>query len=178
MATHDPGSPTFNRSLFIMAPVLFMGVLADQASKFWATISAVDPHFLVPGYVIAYSVPNAGATLGLGRDQAWTSAIAALVGIVCAVWMTRLAFRDWERWGWTDCLAGALLFAGIFGNTFDRLALGYVRDFLVTWAIPNYIFNVADLLVVIGCASLFITRYLSARISHPKLGSPAMAATC
>jgi hypothetical protein len=68
--------------------------------------------------------------------------------------------------------------AGILGNTFDRLALGYVRDFLVTWAIPNYVFNVADLLVVIGCASLFITRYLSARISHPKLGFPAMAATC
>jgi lipoprotein signal peptidase len=178
MATHDEGSTTFNRFLFIMAPVLFTGILADQASKLWATTSAVDPHILVPGYVIAFSVPNAGATLGLGHDQAWTSAIAAFVGIICSLWMARLAVRDWERWGWLDCVAGALLFAGIFGNTLDRMALGYVRDFLVTWAVPNYVFNVADLLVVIGCASLFITRYLSIRGLQPKLGSPAMTATC
>jgi hypothetical protein len=68
--------------------------------------------------------------------------------------------------------------AGILDNTLDRLVLGYVMDFLVTWAIPNYAFNVADLLVVIGCAFLFISRCLNAICSHPKPGSPAMTATC
>jgi lipoprotein signal peptidase len=178
MATHDSGSTTFNRFLFVMVPVLFTGILADQASKLWASVGAVDPHILVPGYVIAYSVPNAGATLGLGNDQASTSAITGLIGIICAAWLTRLAFRDWERWTSADCLAGALLFAGIFGNTLDRMALGYVRDFLVTWAIPNLVFNVADLLVVIGCASLFVSRYVSVGGSRPKLVFPAPTMTC
>jgi signal peptidase II len=178
MTTHDPASTTFNRFVFVLAPVLFMGVVVDQATKYWATVGAVDPHILVPGYVIAYATPNAGATLGLGHDQAWTSSVAALIGIVCAVWMTRLAVRDWKRWGWLDCLAGALLFAGILGNTFDRVALGYVRDFLVTWAIPNYVFNLADLFVVIGCASLFVTRSLSVRGSQPELGFPSPTVTC
>ena len=49
---------------------------------------------------------------------------------------------------------GALLLAGIFGNTADRLALGDVRDFLATWALPSVAFNVADLLVVGGALIL------------------------
>jgi lipoprotein signal peptidase len=178
MATHDAGPTTYNRFLIIMVPVLLMGVLADQATKFWATVRAVEPHILVPGYVVAYSVPNNGTILGVGHDRAWTSMVTALAGVVCAAWLTRLALRDWQRWGRPDCLAVALLFAGIFGNTLDRLALGYVRDFLVTWAIPNYVFNVADLLVVVGCASLLITRYCSVRGSQPALRFPAAAATC
>jgi lipoprotein signal peptidase len=161
-----------------MVPVLLVGVLADQATKFWATVQAIEPRFLIPGYVIAYSVPNAGATLGVGNDRTWTSMVVAFAGIVCAAWLTRLVLRDWQRWGWSDCLAGALLFAGVFGNTFDRLALGFVRDFLVTVVIPNCVFNVADLLVAIGCASLFISRCFRFRRCQPELGFPGAAAPC
>jgi signal peptidase II len=161
-----------------MVPVLLMGVLADQATKFWATVQAVEPHFLVPGYVIAYSVPNAGATFGVGNDRAWTSMAAALAGIGCAAWLTRLVLRDWQRWGCSDCLAGALLLAGVLGNTLDRLALGFVRDFLVAVAMPSLAFNVADLLVAIGCASLVITRICSDRASQPNLELPGAAAPC
>ena len=75
-----------------------------------------------------------------------------------------------------DCLAGALLLAGIFGNTVDRLALGHVRDFLVTWAIPTLAFNVADLLVVVGCTSLMMARYWGSRYTSPRLGFTTLAA--
>ncbi len=49
---------------------------------------------------------------------------------------------------------GALLLAGIFGNTADRLAPGDVRDFLATWTLPSVAFKVADLLVVGGATIL------------------------
>ena len=71
---------------------------------------------------------------------------------------------------WADCLAGALLLAGIFGNTVDRIALGHVRDFLVTWAIPTFVFNVADLFVVVGCVALFVARYLSPKRQQGQSG--------
>jgi lipoprotein signal peptidase len=56
-----------------------------------------------------------------------------------------------------------LLLAGIFNNTLDRLVLGNVRDFLVTWAVPTIAFNVADLLAVAGGALLLATRYCDYR---------------
>jgi len=173
MATYDASPATRTYFLYIVVPVLLMGILADQASKSWASLRAAEPRVLVPGYIAAYSVPNAGIIMGFGRDQARTSPVFALLGIACAALLARIAYAERDRWRVTDNLAGALLLAGIFGNTVDRLALGHVRDFLVTWAIPTLAFNVADLLVVVGSASLLIARYRGGRRSRPDLGFTA-----
>ena len=173
MATCDTSPATRERFLYIVIPVLLMGVLTDQASKSWASLRAAEPRILVTGYLAAYSVPNTGSVLGLGRDRARTSTVLALLGIACAGLLARIAYADRGRWRGADCLAGALLLAGIFGNTVDRLALGHVRDFLVTWAIPTLAFNVADLLVVVGGASLLMARYRGGRRPRPDLGFTA-----
>jgi lipoprotein signal peptidase len=163
--------------VYVVAPVLLMGVLADQTSKSWASLRAVEPRVLVPGYLAAYSVPNAGMILGLGRGQTQTSPVFACLGIICATLSARVALADRVRWPGANGLAGALLLAGILGNTVDRLALGHVRDFLVTWAMPTVAFNVADLLVVIGCASLFMVRSCSSGRARTHFGSTPLAAT-
>src|SRR5262249_15927596 len=158
--------------LYIMVPVLLMGILADQASKSWASLRAAEPRILVPGCLVAYSVPNAGSVLGFGREQARTGTVLALLGVACASRLIRIAHADRGGWGGADWLAGALLFAGIFGNTVDRLALGHVRDFLVTWAFPTLAFNIADLLLVAGGASLLMARYCDCRRARSALGFP------
>jgi lipoprotein signal peptidase len=170
MATYDASRALRSRFLSIMIPVLLMGILTDQASKSWASLRAAEPCILVPGYLAAYSVPNAGSILGLGRDQAWTSTIFALLGIACAILVVLIAYSDPARWRVADCLAGAVLLAGIFGNTLDRLALGHVRDFLVTWAIPDLFFNVADLLLIVGGASLLMARAWGSRGARSDFG--------
>ncbi len=176
MAPIDASHATRARFLYIVVPVLFMGIVADQASKSWASIGAAEPRVLVPGYLVAYSVPNAGALLGLGFDQARTSRVFALLGVVCGTLLARILYAERGPWRAADCLAGALLFAGIVGNTVDRLALGHVRDFLVTWAIPTLVFNVADLFLVVGCASLLMARYRGGRRFRPELAFTARAA--
>ncbi len=168
MATPDASHATRNRFLSIFVPVLLMAVLADQASKSWASLRAVEPRILVPGYLAAYSVPNAGIILGLGRDQSRTGTAFAFLGLACAGLLARIAYVDRGRWRGADCLAGALLLAGILGNTADRLALGHVRDFLVTWALPTLAFNIADLLVVVGGATLLMARYRGSRRPPPE----------
>src|SRR5262249_60367406 len=121
MAIRD-ARPTFRgRFLFIVIPVLLMGLLADQASKSWASLRAAEPCILVPGYLAAYSVPNAGCMLGLGGDRAETNTAFAVLGIACAILLVRIAYVDRRWWRGPDCLAAALLLAGIFGNTMDRL---------------------------------------------------------
>jgi len=168
MATCDSSAATRKSFLYVLVPVLFMGILTDQASKSWASFRAVEPRILVPGYLAASPVPNAGSIFGLGRDHARTSTVFALLGIACAILLLRIAYADRGRWRSADCLAGALLLSGIFGNTMDRIALGHVRDFLVIRAIPTLAFNVADLLVVVGGASLLFARYCNCRPSRPE----------
>jgi signal peptidase II len=164
------------RWLYLGIPVLVMGILADQASKSWASLRAAEPRLLVPGYLGAYAVPNAGSLLGFGRDQARTGTIFALLGIACAILLVRIAYGDRGRWRGADCLAAALVLAGIVGNTVDRLALGHVRDFLVTRAIPSLVFNVADLLVVVGAVALLMARYCDSRRARSARGPARRAA--
>jgi lipoprotein signal peptidase len=173
MAIRDASPAARNCFLYVVVVTLLLGIVADQASKSWASSRAVEPCILVPGYLAAYSVPNAGAILGLGRDQARTSTVFALLGVACAGLLARIAYADRGRWRGADSLAGALLLAGILGNTLDRLALGHVRDFLVTWAIPTIAFNVADLLVIVGGVCLFMVRYFRGRHPAPNLGFTA-----
>jgi hypothetical protein len=42
----------------------------------------------------------------------------------------------------------------MLGNTADRLTLGFVRYFLVAACWPSWIFNLADVLVVVGALLL------------------------
>ena len=170
MATRDASPATRNRLLWIVAPVLLLGVGADQASKAWATHHAPQPRILVPGYLAAYAVPNPGIMFGLGRDRALTGAAVALLGVICTLLLVRVARADRGRSPGADYLAVALLLAGILGNTVDRLALGHVRDFLVTRAFPTLVFNVADLLLVVGGASLLMAACRGRRRDRPDLG--------
>lgn len=48
----------------------------------------------------------------------------------------------------------AMIVGGGIGNLIDRIALGYVTDFLDIHIIP--IFNVADCFITVGCALLII----------------------
>ena len=49
-----------------------------------------------------------------------------------------------------------LLIAGGLGNIIDRLALGYVRDWLYFELIDFAVFNLADTGLCVGCALLII----------------------
>ena len=53
-------------------------------------------------------------------------------------------------------VAGVLILAGGIGNMIDRLAYGYVVDFLYVKLINFPIFNFADCCVVIGAALLLV----------------------
>lgn len=168
MATSDESPLTGKRSTYLVIAVLLIGVVGDQASKSWATLRAEEPRVLVPGYVVACAIPNTGMILGVGGDQAMTGRVFGLLGVACAALVVRVALKG--RWKGADWLAGAVLLAGILGNTADRLALGHVRDFLVTRATPTIAFNVADLLVVIGGAMLLVARFFGMRRTRSNFG--------
>ncbi len=119
--------------------------------------------------MVAYAVSNAGTVLGHGREYEMTSTAFVLFALVVVARLAWVAYADRARWRTGDRLACALLLAGTFGNTIDRLALGHVRDFLVIWAAPSLVFNLADLLLVAGGLALLVARAHGHRVEHARV---------
>lgn len=101
---------------------------------------------------------NRGVNFGLlansGDAMRWLL-IALALGI--SIWVLRWVFRD--RLGRGAQLAAGLLVGGAMGNVVDRLAYGYVADFLnmSCCGIENpYAFNIADIAIFVGAFGLVL----------------------
>lgn len=97
---------------------------------------------------------NALSQWDLPHRNAILLVVAVLVtALTIAMWVRHR--RNSETWNMGD--AGyALVVAGAFGNTLDRLIRGYVVDFIHLTHWP--IFNVADACVVLGLIALGLSR--------------------
>ena len=102
---------------------------------------------------------NRGAAFGSFSEQRWVFMIFSTVAIVgVVVYLLRLSENS-KLLRWTL----ALIVGGGVGNMIDRIALGYVVDFIDFCGIWSYIFNVADSCVCIGAGMLVLYCILSMR---------------
>ncbi|GAC1333503.1 MAG: hypothetical protein NVSMB14_00360 [Isosphaeraceae bacterium] len=145
-------------SLLIFQAIAFLGFVADQAAK--ALAFSTSRGFGTP-------VKNFGS-LGGGRagipfePEILTFLALALTGVVA-----RWALQSRGDWKPLDALGWGCLFAGLLGNAVDRLTLGFVRDFLQSTLLPSWIFNLADLLAVLGAFFLMLSWALVRRAPSP-----------
>ena len=134
-------------------------LIADQATKLWAdaALALYRPVALLPILNLTLSY-NTGAAFSLLADQAgwqrWLlSALAVAVSGYLGWWLSRLrSGMVWHFAGLAAILGGAL------GNLVDRLAYGYVIDFVDfhygDWHYPA--FNLADSAITVGVVLLII----------------------
>jgi signal peptidase II len=143
---------------------------ADQASKlyllFGYDLPAHAPLRLGPFFDLVFT-RNTGISYGLFQTQGALGA-ALLLGFkvvavaVLLVWLTRT--RD----GLTALSLG-LIIGGAIGNGIDRLAYGWVFDFVFfhihaqTWQFNWYVFNLADVAIVAGVVGLLYDSLRSER---------------
>ncbi len=101
---------------------------------------------------------NTGAAFSLlsqaGGWQRWFFiALAGIIGGVIIIWMYNLPRQ--KHW---LAVALALTLGGVSGNLWDRVALGYVVDFIEiyyqSWYWP--VFNIADAAITAGAIMLII----------------------
>jgi signal peptidase II len=131
-------------------------IVLDQTSKL-----AITSHF-VYGEALAITsffnlvlAHNTGAAFSFLSDaggmQRWLFSLIAVVASVWIVWLLRK--HQSEK---LFALALALILGGALGNLIDRIAYGYVVDFLdFHWAGYHFAaFNVADSAITCGAALL------------------------
>lgn len=115
---------------------------------------------LLPFFKFTY-VQNHGAAFSFlsqaGGWQRWFfSVIAVTISVLLVWWLKRLPASNKVL-----CSAYALVLAGAIGNLYDRIAYGYVIDFLhvfyQSWSFP--VFNIADCAICIGAALLLFDAF-------------------
>lgn len=131
---------------------------ADLASKYWiAGTPSLHNVTLIPGFFHITYAENTGMAWSLLSGQ--TGFLALLSAAVLGGMLWYLTTKHPDR---LTSIALALMIGGAAGNLYDRLVLGYVRDFL-DFYIFGYdfpIFNIADSALCIGVGLLLIGTLL------------------
>ena len=142
--------------------VIAAAVVVDQVSKvlvikFLKDLVSVE---IIPGILRFTYVENRGAAFGMLSDNRWIFMIIstlAIVALVVYLWK----FRPDSI---LACLALSMIVGGGIGNMIDRVALGYVVDFIDFCAFPSvwmWVFNIADSFVCVGAGLLILWLIIS-----------------
>lgn len=139
------------------APAAALIALADQASKLWIVhgvdLPARRKIELSSIFDLTY-VENRGASFGMlaggMASRIILSAISIAVATALVVWLGRLRRRF-------AALGAILIIGGALGNLYDRIAYGYVVDFLdFSGLYFPWVFNIADAAINVGVGCLIV----------------------
>ncbi|MGQ3670984.1 signal peptidase II [Xanthobacter sp. TB0136] len=136
-------------------------LILDQASKVWVLTAMqewrLDVYPVTPFFDLVV-LWNYGISYGLFQQAdagRWVLVVISLVAaLVFAIWLTRAHRR-------MEAIALGLLIGGALGNAIDRAIYGAVFDFisLHAYGFHWYVFNVADIAVVVGVILLLIDAF-------------------
>ena len=129
--------------------VILAAVGADQLTKYLAVNLLGGGSVTVIPKVLDFTyVENKGAAFGMLSDKRWIFLIISTV-MIFAIGVYLFVGKKLPR---LERVALALIVGGGIGNMIDRVALGYVVDFIDVTCVKFYVFNVADSCVTVGCA--------------------------
>lgn len=152
------------RILFVVVAVV--SFVADRVTKLLVQqrMEVGDRIEVVEGLLQLRYVQNRGIAFGLFSDAGMlVVAGTLLVGVLLFFFMLRVEPDDL-----LTILGGALIAGGALGNLVDRVQYRYVVDFL---HLPNWpTFNVADISITLGVASVLLAQLLAMRaeIAHER----------
>ncbi len=144
-------------------------VLVDQAAKAWVRQSLLlhESREVIPGWLAWTHVQNTGAAWNILAGHRWLLVGMAVVVIV----VVASAARDLGARSRGANTGLGLVLGGAIGNLWDRVAQGYVTDFVnleTPWRVLRDfpVWNVADAALTIGVALLAID-FLRPRAPRP-----------
>jgi len=136
-------------------------IVLDQISKL-----SISGHFAyaeslrVTGFFNLVLAHNTGAAFNFLNDAGgWQRWLFTAIAVAAAVWIVRLLRQHAQQT--LFCFALAMVLGGALGNLVDRVAYGYVVDFLdFYWGSYHFpAFNVADSAISVGAALLLLDSF-------------------
>jgi signal peptidase II len=136
-------------------------IILDQLSKL-----AISSHFAygeamrITDFFNLVLAHNQGAAFSFLNDAGgWQRWLFSLIAVVASVWIVYLLRQHAQQK--LFCLSLALILGGALGNLIDRIAYGYVVDFLDFYWNSNHFaaFNIADSAISVGAALLVLDSF-------------------
>lgn len=143
--------------IIVSVVLMLVGVGLDQLTKYLvvANMGLHESIAVIPGVFNFTYIQNDGAAFGMLDDQRWIFLVLSTVAIIGI-----LGFMFWKKPQDKLLLASLILIvSGGIGNMIDRIALGYVIDFIDFCAFPElwkWVFNVADSFVCVGAGIMIL----------------------
>ena len=136
---------------YILIILSLIGI--DQFSKYLAIkyLKGVSSIPIVNDVFHLTYVENRGAAFGLFQNNQIIFVIVAM--IACIVGLYYLYKKDLNLLAKSSII---LLISGAIGNMIDRVRLGFVVDYFDFRIVWEYVFNIADVFVVVGTILLCI----------------------
>ena len=145
----------------LYSAIIFGGILLDQLTK-WLSVkflAAVDTVPLIKGVLHLTYVENTGAAFGMLKDQRWVFILISTVTIIAFLLYLYLGHADSKLYA----IAFSMIISGGIGNMIDRVALGYVVDFIDFRLINFAVFTGADSFVCVGAGIMILALILEMR---------------
>lgn len=144
--------------LLLTAALVVLDQLTKQAAVFW--LSGAEPVSVWNGVIEFCYSENRGIAWGMLEDRRWLVIIAT--GLMLAFLLVVL-MTGYFRQSKLATLGSVLVLAGGVGNLIDRVANGYVVDFIHWYKWFDFpVFNVADCCITIGAVLILIYFFFCA----------------
>lgn len=145
--------------LYVLAAVLIF--VFDRLSKAWimSNINLGQKFWGMDNFLSFIYVRNEGAAFSILSGKLGLLSIISVVFCIGAVvyWVIKKPTDKLLR------TALALMIAGAAGNAIDRIAYGYVVDFIATEFVSFPVFNIADIAITVGAVMLVVYAFLDER---------------
>lgn len=134
--------------IIVMSAIIGGVILLDQVSKVLIVANLYEGQkVLIPGVLQFTYVENRGMAFGLLSEHRWIFLLLSTLGILAiGYYLFRYTKTTLFR------VALSLIVGGGIGNMIDRVARGFVVDFIDFCAFPwwYWVFNIADAAVTVG----------------------------
>ena len=137
--------------LYEIVILLLIGL--DQLSKIWAIndLKAIGSIPIIQNMFHLTYVENRGAAFGMLENNQIIFIIVALAASIFGLY-----YLHTKKINVIGKIGIILIISGAIGNAIDRLRLGFVVDYFDFRIIWEYVFNIADVFVVVGTILLCV----------------------
>ena len=144
-----------NKKILLIIFIILISICIDQIVKQIVIKNVFNSSIQIIKGVLNFTyVENTGGAYGIGSNNIL---IFIIINIIILGILMKFAISKREEIDTISLIAISLIIAGGIGNLIDRVARGYVIDFIDINPVFKYpVFNIADIFVVTGCIVIAI----------------------
>ena len=140
-----------NKILYLFISIIFF-IIFDS---YFSELILSSLRFKMPENQIIdiVSVQNTGAAFSILENSRFFLIIFAIIAILCII---SYVIKNMDKFSTFAVFWVSLLTAGVCCNLYERITLGYVRDFFSLNFVNFPVFNISDIFINVGVFAIII----------------------